>query len=461
MLPVIALVGRPNVGKSTLFNCLTKSRDALVADFPGLTRDRQYGQGKLGKKPYIVIDTGGIEGKNEGIVAEMAEQSWLAAEEAHTVFFLVDAKAGCTAADEEIAIRLRRLNKPIQLVVNKTDDLDLQTVAIEFMHLGFGEPALIAAAHGRGVRELIDASLNDYQIEDSDGPTEQGIQFAIVGRPNVGKSTLVNRILGEERVVVYDQPGTTRDSIFIPFERHGKPYTVIDTAGVRRRGRIDEAIEKFSVVKTLQAIEAAHVIIAVIDAREGISEQDLRLLGYILDAGRAVIIAINKWDGLEDYKKQQLREEIERRLTFLDYAETRFISALHGTGVGDLFPLIERAYTAAMKKFTTHEITELLQRAVQQHQPPLRGGRRIKMRYAHQGGSNPPIIVIHGNQVDHVPHVYQRYLVNFFRDKLDLLGTPVHLQFKEGENPYKDIRKKLTPRQEYQRKRRQRIFKKK
>jgi GTP-binding protein len=453
MKPVIALVGRPNVGKSTLFNCLTRSRDALVADQPGLTRDRKYGEGKVGDKPYLVIDTGGLSGNEQGLEELMAGQVWQAVQEASAVLFLVDAREGLNATDQEIGRRLRQTDKAIYLVVNKIDGADPEIAKAEFHALGLGEPYGVTAAHGRGVAVLMDEVLRDFPDESEPEPEHPGIKIAIVGKPNVGKSTLVNRILGEQRVLAYDMPGTTRDSIFIPFERYGKHYTLIDTAGVRRRSRIGDKLEKFSVIKALQAIEEANVVLLVIDAQQGITDQDAHLLGFVLDVGRALIIAVNKWDGLEPDQRQRVKQELERRLQFVDFAEIRFISALHGTGVGELYSPIETAHQAAFKDLSTPLLTKILESAVAAHQPQLVKGRRIKLRYAHQGGKNPPIIVIHGNQTDQVPGHYKRYLMKYFRETLNLYGTPVRLEFKSGANPYAGKRNKLTPRQMQKKKR--------
>jgi len=450
MLPVIALVGRPNVGKSTLFNRLTHSRDALVANVPGLTRDRKYGDGKIGEYPFIVIDTGGLTGATDDLEGLMAQQSWQAVEEADLVFFMVDGRDGLTAGDEVIAAALRRTGKSQLLVVNKTDGVDADTVMADFFSLGLGEPYPIAAVHGRGVNALMDIAVAQLPpapedvavIEDDDR-----IRVAVVGRPNVGKSTLINRIMGEERVLAFDMPGTTRDSIFIPFERDETAYTLIDTAGVRRRARVSEAIEKFSVIKTLQAIDAAHVVILVLDAQLEISEQDASLAGYIAEKGRALILAVNKWDGLDTHARDMIVEQLERRLPFLNFATTCFISALHGSGVGELFPEIEKAYASAMREMPTPALTSILEKIVQEHQPPLVRGRRIKLRYAHQGGRNPPIVVIHGNQTERVPATYKRYLENAFRSAMKLSGTPIRIEFKTGTNPYKDRKNKLTGRQ--------------
>ena len=450
MLPVIVLVGRPNVGKSTLFNRLTRSRDALVADQPGLTRDRQYGVGRLGRRPYVVVDTGGISGAGDGVDVLMEQQVQAAIDEADHILLLLDAGDGCTGGDEEIVARLRRTGKPVTAVVNKSENLDPAMARAEFHSLGLGDPVAISAAHGRGVRHLIEGVLQTLPEESAAAAApeqENGIQIAVVGRPNVGKSTLVNRMLGEERVVAFDQPGTTRDSVFIPFSRDGRPYTLIDTAGVRRRARVSEAIEKFSVIKTLQAIEQANVVLLVLDARQGIGEQDATLAGHILESGRALVVVVNKWDGLTREQRDRVRDELERKLPFLDFASHRFVSALHGSGVGTLFEAVDEAYANAVRDLSTPELTRILEQAVQAHQPPLVRGRRIKLRYAHQGGRNPPIIVIHGNQTDAVPAPYKRYLVNRFRQVLSLQGTPIRLEFKSGSNPFSGRRNRLTERQ--------------
>ncbi len=463
MKPVIALVGRPNVCKSTLFNQLTKSRDALVADYPGLTRDRQYGRGRVGDRPYIVVDTGGLSDDKAGVEEQMAGQVHQAIGEADAVLFMVDARAGLGAADEQIAQQLRRLNKTIYLVVNKIDGGDATLAVSDFVSLGMGQPLAIAAAHGRGIAAMMQSVLADLPPADEapEEDEEGGTKVAIIGRPNVGKSTLINRIMGEERVVAFDLPGTTRDSIFIPFERDGQRYTLIDTAGVRRRGKVKEAIEKFSVIKALQAIEAANVVILVLDAHEGVSDQDATLAGFALDAGRAMVIAINKWDGLEKNARERIKAELDRRLPFLDFAEMHFISALHGSGVGHLFEAVGAAYAAATRKLSTPELTRVLEAAVIQHQPPLVRGRRIKLRYAHQGGRNPPLIVIHGNQTEAVPGAYKRYLMNTFRKAFKLYGTPVRLEFKSGDNPYADRRNTLTQRQIQKKKRLKKFVRKK
>lgn len=456
MLPVITLVGRPNVGKSTLFNSLTRSRDALVADQPGLTRDRKYGIAHLGPRPYLVVDTGGLSNEQDGISALMAQQAMIAVREADAVLFLVDARSGLTAADEMITAQLRRHAKTLYLVVNKTEGMEYERANVDFHSLGF-EPIPISAAHGHNVAALIERVLDELPV-DPDAPADDvsagdSIRVAVLGRPNVGKSTLVNRLLGEERVLTFDQPGTTRDSIFIPFERDGQAYTLIDTAGVRRRSRIDEGIEKFSVIKTLQAIEAAHVVIMVLDASEGIAEQDAHLLGHVLEAGRALVLAVNKWDGLESDQRTLVKRELDVKLPFLDFAETHFISALHGSGVGPMFKAVHGAYLAATKKMSTPLLTRALQDAVVAHAPPLVRGRRIKLRYAHQGGSNPPLIIIHGNQTEYVPKDYSRYLAKFFREEFKLAGTPVRIEYKSGTNPFEGRKNVLTPKQREKRRR--------
>ncbi|MCG6869568.1 MAG: ribosome biogenesis GTPase Der [Gammaproteobacteria bacterium] len=455
MNPVIALVGRPNVGKSTLFNVLTRSRDALVADFPGLTRDRKYGTGRIGGREYLVVDTGGLVGGDESLDALMAEQTEIALREADAIVLLVDAREGLTGTDQTVARSLRRHGKPVFLAANKTDGLDPEQAGAEFHALGISPLFFIAAAHGRGVRSMIQRVLDELPDAVEQGPapgeSEGGIRVAFLGRPNVGKSTLINRLLGEVRLLTFDRPGTTRDSIAVPLERDGEHYTLIDTAGVRRRGRVTEAIEKFSVVKSLQAAESANVVVMVLDARQGIAEQDATLLGLVLEMGRALVIAINKWDGLDADTRRQIRSEIDRRLSFLDFARVLEISALYGSGVGAVLPAVRSAYRSASRRASASELTRLLERAVAAHQPPLVRGRRIKLRYAHQGGSNPPTIVIHGNQTDRLPGAYRRYLMNHFRKGLQVSGTPVRLEFRTGENPYAGRRNKLTPRQQRKR----------
>ena len=454
MRPVIALVGRPNVGKSTLFNQLTKSRDALVADLPGLTRDRKYGDACIENKSFIVIDTGGIGESEQGIDAPMAEQSQLAIMEADIVLFLVDARAGLTPSDVQIADQLRSRGKAMYVIVNKIDGIQEEVGTADFHQLGMGEIHAIAASHGRGVTLMMERILRDYpEDEPVEEDPEGGIKIAIIGRPNVGKSTLVNRMLGEERVVVYDMPGTTRDSVYIPFERLGERYTLIDTAGVRRRGRVDEMVEKFSVIKTLQAVKDANVVVMVMDARESIVDQDLNLLGFVLETGRAVVIAINKWDGMNDYERQTLRNDMQHQFDFIPYAKVHLISAKYGTAVGDLYPSIKRAYESAMVRVPTNRLTQILADAVQQHQPPMVSGRRIKLRLCHMGGQNPPLFVIHGNQTESVPKDYKRYLENTFRKVLKLQGTPIQLEFKTSDNPFKDRVNKLTDGQAERRRR--------
>ncbi|KZX01092.1 GTP-binding protein Der [Pseudoalteromonas luteoviolacea] len=472
MLPVIALVGRPNVGKSTLFNRLTRTRDALVADFPGLTRDRKYGQADYDGYEFIVVDTGGIDGSEEGIETEMAEQSLLAIEEADIVLFLVDARAGMTAADQAIAQHLRKQEKKSFIVANKTDGIDADSSCAEFYQLALGDIHQIAAAHGRGVTQLLEATLGpivaelaqqEDDIEQSDesiselylegeealeegksGFEDKPVKLAIIGRPNVGKSTLTNRILGEERVIVYDMPGTTRDSIYIPMTRNEREYVLIDTAGVRKRKKVSDVVEKFSVIKTLKAIEDANVILLVVDAREGISDQDLSLLGFALNSGRSLVIAVNKWDGLDNYVKERIKSELDRRLGFIDFARLHFISALHGTGVGHLFESVDEAYESATKRVSTAMLRRIMDMAQADHQPPLVRGRRVKLKYAHAGGYNPPRIVIHGNQVHDLPDSYKRYLMNYYRKALNIMGTPIKIEFREGDNPYSGRTNKMT-----------------
>ena len=441
MSPVIALVGRPNVGKSTLFNRLTKSRDALVADYSGLTRDRKYGHGDLFDRRFLVIDTGGISEDNRGIGAEMTDQSLAAVEEADTVFFIVDCKSGITPGDYIIADRLRRKNRKIYVLANKIDGLDPVQATADFYQLGFGDLFAITATHGRGVKSMMEQVLSGFSDRaevtlDSDN----SIKIGIVGRPNVGKSTLVNRLLGEDRVVVYDQPGTTRDSIYIDYKRDNTKYTLIDTAGVRKRKNIKLAIEKFSIVKTLKAIEDSNVVILLIDAHEGLVEQDLHLLGIVIDAGRGLVVGINKWDGLEPDAREHIKIELRRRLRFAEFADVHFISAMHGTGVGDLYRSVKAAYTTANETFSAARLTNILEGAVGEHQPPMAKGRRIKLRYAHAGGRNPPVIIIHGNQTDALPSHYTRYLEKVYRRELGLHGTPVRVKYRTGKNPYRGSR---------------------
>ncbi len=439
MKPVIALVGRPNVGKSTLFNRLTKSRDALVADIPGLTRDRHYGHGRIGDRPFLVIDTGGFEpDAKSGIVGEMAKQASQAIAEADVVIFLTDGRAGVTGHDHTIAEMLRKSGRKALLAVNKTEGMTLTGMANEFFELGLGEPRPISSAHGDGVRELIELALEPFPEEEL-APAE-GIEkrprIAIAGRPNVGKSTLVNTLLGEERVIAFDQPGTTRDAISIDFDYDNQPYTLIDTAGLRRRGKVFETIEKFSVIKTIQAISDANIVVLVLDAQQDIADQDAHIAGFILEAGRAVVIAINKWDGLDAYARERVKHEFARKLKFLDFANVHFISARLAQGIGALMKSVGEAYAAATAKLSTPRITRALQEAVERQQPPRAGMSRPKMRYAHQGGMNPPIIVVHGNSLQQVPDSYRRYLEGYFRETFRLKGTPLQVQFKLGRNPY-------------------------
>ena len=479
MITTFALVGRPNVGKSTLFNRLTHTRDALVADMPGLTRDRKYGKAQYKDIDYMVIDTGGISGEEEGIDLEMAGQSLQAIDEADEILFMVDARAGLTFADQHIADMLRRKNLNVHLLVNKIDGIQEEVGISEFHGWGFGEPIPISASQGRGINQLLntllpfeepeprsDEEVNEYiwvddetdaqdkdtqELEDEefelDEEQNQPIRIAVVGRPNVGKSTLVNRMLGEERVIVFDMPGTTRDSIYIDYERGDRKYTLIDTAGVRRRKKVKEVVEKFSIIKTLNAINDAQVVILLFDAREGLVDQDLHLLGYAIESGRALVVAINKWDGLEEDDKTRIKEQLDRRLRFIDYADTHYISALHGSGVGKLYDSIERAYQSATDTLSTSRLTRILEDALAENPPPLARGRRMKMRYAHAGGKNPPYIVIHGNSLSDVPNHYVRYLQKTFRKALDLHGTPLRIEFRGSENPFAGRKNKLTARQ--------------
>ena len=439
MLPTLVLVGRPNVGKSTLFNRLTGTRDALVHDMPGMTRDRHYGRGRLGDKPYLVVDTGGLEPvATEGIMAEMARQTLQAIDEADAVIFLVDARAGLTLQDQVIAERLRRAACPVFLAVNKAEGMNPGVVTAEFHELALGTPLAISSAHGDGISDLIDVALAPFPAEE-DKSDDFGIpKIALVGRPNVGKSTLVNALVGEERVIVFDEPGTTRDSIYVEFERDNKPYIIIDTAGVRRRGKVFETVEKFSVIKTLQAIEDANVVVLVLDARENISEQDAHLAGFVLETGRALVVAVNKWDGLSPELRDDVKRDIGRKLAFLDFARFNYISALKGKGLENLLKDVEAAHAAAFIKMTTPKLTRVLEMAVEQHTPPKSGLFRPKPRYAHQGGKNPPVIVLHGNALEGLRDDYKRYLENCFRKAFKLQGTPLRIQVKEdtGKNPY-------------------------
>jgi GTP-binding protein len=442
MLPVVALVGRPNVGKSTLFNRLTGTRDAIVADMPGVTRDRQYGFGRLGGQPYIVVDTGGLVEQPAGLEAPMRIQTERAVAEADLLVFIADARAGLTPQDHFVARELRRSGKPVFLAVNKAEGLDSAMAGADFHSLGFGEPIPIAAAHGEGCRELMERVLEGVAPEpEVDEARDPSIRIAIIGRPNVGKSTLVNRLLGEERVIASETPGTTRDSIFVPFERDDRKFVLIDTAGVRRRSKVEDEVERASVAKTLQAIDKAHVVIFVCDAHDVIGEQDASVLGLALNRGRALLVAINKWDGVAQDQRDDIRRQLELKLDFVPYAPVHFISARHGTGVGELVQATIRAYDAAMRDIPTPVLTKTLERAIQQHQPPLVRGRRIKLRYAHQGGRNPPRIIVHGNQTKDVPESYTRYLANVFRKEFDLFASPVAVEYRGGRNPYDVARK--------------------
>jgi GTP-binding protein len=438
MIPIIVIVGRPNVGKSTLFNRLTRSRDAIVADEPGITRDRHYGQGRVGGKPYLLVDTGGFEPvASHGIYHQMARQTRQAVDEADVVLFVVDGRAGLTAQDELIADELRKTGRRVLVVVNKAEGMRLEDAAAEFHALGLGDPLPVSAAHGENVSDLMDIVLADFPAS-ADAPlagTEQP-RIAVVGRPNVGKSTLVNALLGEERVIVFDQPGTTRDSIYIDFERAGRRYTLIDTAGVRKRGRISEAAEKFSVVKTMQAIADANVAVLVLDATQEISEQDAHLAGFILEAGRALVLAVNKWDALDHAGRESAKRALSRKLDFVSFARLHFVSALGGQGLSRVMSSVDAAYAAAMAKLPTPKLTRALQAAVSQQQPPRAGYGRPKLRYAHQGGSNPPRIIVHGTALEHVPASYRRYLERFFREAFKLQGTPLKVELKSGRNPY-------------------------
>ena len=473
MLPTIALVGRPNVGKSTLFNRLTRSRAALVADFPGLTRDRQYGQGRVGERRFVVIDTGGFEPvAKDGILKEMARQTLQALDEADIVIFLVDGRAGVTPQDSRIAELLRRRGRAVYLAVNKTEGMHDARVTAEFHELGIGQPFAISAAHGDRVNALIEMALeekaplpvNDVPTENGDGdntPTPAGnaervpesdepefvpeppprVKVAIVGHPNVGKSTLVNALLGEERVIAFDQPGTTRDSIYLDFEYKGRAYTLIDTAGVRKRGKVTESIEKFSVIKTLQAIEDANVVVFVVDATLGVSEHDVQLASFVQDAGRALVVCLNKWDIADADARKKLKDDCERKLYFVDYAETLTISARTRQGLDKVMTATNRAYTSAFKKLSTPKLTRVLQDAIVKQQPPRAGTIRPKMRYAHQGGSNPPIVVIHGTSLNRISDTYKRFLERFFLDAFELRGTPLRLELRTGHNPYAETDK--------------------
>jgi GTP-binding protein len=442
MKPVIALVGRPNVGKSTLFNRLTRSRDALVADLPGLTRDRHYGEGRIGERPFLVIDTGGFEPvAKEGIMFEMAKQTKQAVAEADMVIFIVDGRQGLTPHDKTITDFLRRAARPVMLVINKSEGMQYTSVTAEFYELGLGDPYVISAAHGDGVMDLVDEALDLVLAQQTvpDEPVDEqdrGIRIAIVGRPNVGKSTLVNTLLGEDRVIAFDMPGTTRDSIEIPFERDGRRYSLIDTAGIRKRGKVFEAIEKFSVVKTLQSISEANVVILLLDAQQDISEQDAHIAGFILESGRALVVGINKWDGLTSDRRDEIKIDLDRKLSFLSFAKFHFISALKSSGIAPMMKSVDNAYAAATANLPTPKLTRALEEAVEHQQPRRKGSIRPKLRYAHQGGQNPPVIVIHGNALEAIDANYKRYLEKHFRETFSLVGTPLRIELRSGKNPF-------------------------
>jgi GTP-binding protein len=451
MLPVVALVGRPNVGKSTLFNVLTRSRDALVADMPGVTRDRHYGVCRSGARPFVVVDTGGLSGIEEAMDVLTAKQVRLAIEEANVLVFVVDAREGLLPQDYVILGELRRSGKTIVAAVNKTDGLEEEAVLAEFSAFGVGNILPLSAAHNRGTGELIELILPLLPADKESTVEEEGeggsIRVAIVGRPNAGKSTLINRLLGEDRLIVSDVAGTTRDPIRVPLERDGKRYTLIDTAGIRRKARVEEAVEKFSVIKTLQSIAAAQVVVVMIDARENLADQDLTLIGYAMDEGRALVIAINKWDGLDQYQRDECMRALDRRLVFVDWAKQVHISALHGSGLRELMRAVVRAHASATKVLVSSDLTKTLEKAYEGYQPPLVHGHSPKLRFAHPGGNNPPTIVIHGSRTKHIAPAYQRYLENFFRKRYKLEGTPIRIAFRESENPYAGRKKVLTKEQ--------------
>jgi GTP-binding protein len=461
MKPTVVLVGRPNVGKSTLFNRLTRSRDALVADLPGLTRDRHYGQGRMGEKPFIVVDTGGFEPVDaEGVYAEMARQAREAIAEADVIVFVVDGRAGLAPQDKRIGQQLREAQAPVFLAVNKTEGMREDVVTAEFHELALGHPHAISAEHGEGVRQLVEDMLEPFEAEtERELPTDHP-RVAIVGRPNVGKSTLVNRLLGEERVIAFDKPGTTRDAIEVELDWEGRRYTLVDTAGIRRKGKVFEAVEKFSVVKTLQAIERCNVAILVVDAESGIAEQDAHIGGYILEGGRALVVAVNKWDAVDRDEREEVQGTLERKLQFLEFAAFTRISARMGTGIKQLLAAVDVAFAASMAKLSTPKLTRALQVAVEQQQPPMSGRFRPKMRYAHQGGMNPPIVVIHGSGLDGVKEPYKRYLENTFRKAFKLVGTPMRIELRSSANPFEGRKKApLTEKQDSQRRRRKIISK--
>ncbi|MBT8040534.1 MAG: ribosome biogenesis GTPase Der [Xanthomonadales bacterium] len=456
MLPVVAIVGRPNVGKSTLFNALTRTRDALVADMPGVTRDRQYGISRVGQRSCLLVDTGGLITNAEGIDYLTAQQVEQAIDESTTVLFLVSARDGLTADDEQIAARLRKSSREVVLVANKMDGLDEDVALADFARLGMGEPLAVTASHRRGLDTMMEAVIATLPAEvesEQQEDDEDVLRLAVVGRPNVGKSTLVNRLLGEERVLAYDQPGTTRDTIRSRLERDGRQYELIDTAGVRRRSRVTEAVEKFSTIKALQAIERAHVVVLMLDAREGLTDQDTTLLGHILEQGRALVIVLNKWDGLDPEHRKRVKSELDRKLTYVDWAQRVTMSALHGSGIQEMLDAVHRAWASALADFSTPELTRVVKAAFEAHQPPMKQGRVAKLRYAHSGGKLPPRIIIHGSRTDTIPDSYRRYLVNRFIKHFKLRGTPVFISFRNSDNPYKDRKNVLTRRQKEKRKR--------
>jgi GTP-binding protein len=456
VLPVVAIVGRPNVGKSTLFNALTRTRDALVADIPGVTRDRQYGISRVGRSPCLLVDTGGLVSQAEGIDYLAARQVHHAIEESQLVLFVVSARDGLMAEDEEIAALLRRASRPVLLVANKVDGMDEDTALADFARLGMGDPFGVAASHRRGLDELmsaVDGMLPEPFEGEAAAEDDDCLRLAVVGRPNVGKSTLVNRLLGEERVLAFDQPGTTRDTISTLLERDGQRYELIDTAGVRRKSKIADTVEHFSTIKALQAIERAHVVVLMLDAREGLTDQDTTLLGHVLNEGRALVIALNKWDGLDPEHRKVVRSELERKLTFVDWAQRVTLSALHGSGLQELLDAVQRAWRSARADLSTPELTRVLKAAFDAHQPPMKQGRTAKLRYAHAGGKLPPRIVIHGSRTDTIPDAYRRYLANRFIQHFKLKGTPLLVEFRDSDNPYRDRKNKLTPRQMEKRRR--------
>ena len=456
MLPVVAIVGRPNVGKSTLFNALTRTREALVADVPGVTRDRQYGISRVGRNPCLLVDTGGLISNAEGIDYLTAQQVHQAIDEAELVLFIVSARDGLTAEDEEIASILRRGSKRVLMVANKIDGMEVDTALADFASLGMGELLPVTATHRRGLDAMMKAVDSILPEQAESGEPEEDtdrLRLAIIGRPNVGKSTLVNRLLGEERVMAFDQPGTTRDTISVMLERDGQQYELIDTAGVRRRSRITDVVEKFSTIKALQAIERAHVVVLMLDANEGLTDQDTTLLGHVLTQGRAMVIALNKWDGLDPDHRKQVKSELDRRLQYVTWAQRITLSALHGSGIQELMRAVKTAWRSALMEFSTPELTRVLQKAFDAHQPPMKLGRTARLRYAHAGGKLPPRIIIHGSRTDTIPDGYRRYLANKFISHFKLKGTPLVIQFRDSDNPYKDRKNKLSKRQQEKRKR--------